>query len=142
MKYNNKTLFALPKDRRGHFIFTNPKFHIHEFTIITSWIHFFYIRNSRVNDFSFMNSLFQLKLHLRFQLHEFTISTSWTHWNREFAIVNSWIWNCEFVKLKSWNHEDEIGNLWSWNVPIGPLYSNDYYFLIINVIKRCVIYSK
>jgi hypothetical protein len=78
-----------------------------QFTIFTSWIHIFNIRNSQIHDFSFMNS--------RFQLHELTISASWIH---DFNFTNSrlkrhefmisWRWNREFVKMKSWNHGGEI----------------------------------
>jgi hypothetical protein len=95
----------------------------------TSWIQ---VSTSRIHDFSFMNS--------RFQLHEYTISISWSwncefmklnswSWNREFMKLKSWIhevkivnslsWNCKFVKLKSGIHEDEIGNSWSWKNPIS-----------------------
>ena len=89
----------------------NSRFHLLEFTILTSWIHDFIIQNSRIPDFNFMNS--------RFQLHELTISTPRIHdFNftnsrselHELTILTSWIPNFNFTNSRFQLHEFTILN--------------------------------
>jgi hypothetical protein len=82
--------------------------HLHEFTITTSWIHDFYIQNSRIQDFKFV------KIKSWIWKREVQNMNLWS-WIHEIEIVNSWCWNREFMKLKSWIDEVEIVNSWSWN---------------------------
>jgi hypothetical protein len=71
------------------------------------------INNSWFQLNEFMIS-FSQKMISASQIHDFifTSSTSQIHvfnsWIHDYDLMNSWSWNCEFMKLKLWNS-------WSWN---------------------------